>query len=205
MYPRAVSSSHSALRTFFEDRKLDAELWCEGRNPYLRAALLAYLAYGGVRHLADSHFATWFAGITLIFHEMGHLLFAPFGNTLHILGGSIMQLLIPTAAAVYLLLWQRDYFGFAVGGAWLSFALWELALYVWDAPRETLPLAGFSDHPQHDWATLLTQWHLLNSSDTIAFCLRGAALVTWTLSIAFGAWLCWRMFVVSKQQREQDR
>jgi len=200
-----VSSSHSGLRSFFEDRKLDAEQWCEGRNPYGRAMLLGYLTYGGVRHLADSHYATWFAGITLIFHEMGHLLFAAFGDTLAILGGSIMQLLIPTFAAVYLLVRQRDFFGFAVGSAWLSFAMWELALYIWDAPRESLPLAGFSDHPQHDWATLLTQWRLLNSSDTIALCVRGAALVTWALSIALGAWLCWRMFATAQQaERPSD-
>ena len=172
----------------------DAEAWCEGRSPWARLALLAYLAYAGARHLFEPTYRSWFGGITLVFHEMGHLLFSWFGNTLMLLGGSIMQLLVPAAAAGYLLRKQGDYFGFAVGGAWLSFSMWELGLYIWDAPRETLPLVGFGDHPQHDWGTLLTRWHLLNHSDVIAWLVRAAAFVCWASTLALGAWLCWQMY-----------
>lgn len=180
------------------DRKLDAELWCDEKSPWVRLGLLAYLAYAGARHLLEPLYQSWFAGITLGFHEAGHLVFAGFGNTMMLLGGSLLQVTVPLAAAAYLLLRQGDYFGFAVGGAWLSFALWEMAVYIFDAAREELPLVGFGDHPQHDWGTLLTQWGVLNSCDTIAALVRVLATACWAGSVALGGWLCWRMWSLSR-------
>ena len=86
----------------------------------------------------------------------------------------------------------------SVGTAWLSFALWEMATYIWDAPREDLPLVGFGDHPQHDWGTLLTQWGILNASDVLATAVRILATGLWGASIAFGVWLCWQIRVDSR-------
>ncbi len=188
----------SLLRDTLEVRKLDAELWCEEKSPWTRLPLLAYLVYAGVRHLLDPMYRSWFAGITLAFHEMGHILFSGLGNTMMLLGGSIMQIVVPSTAAIYLLLRQGDYFGFSVGASWLSFAAWEMALYIWDARREQLPLVGFSDHPQHDCGTVLTQWGVLNSCDTYASIVRVFATLTWGASIALGAWLCWRMYRLSQ-------
>jgi hypothetical protein len=181
-------------RELFDDYKLDAEMWCEDRSPWLRAALAGYLAYAGVRHILDPLYRSWFGGITLAFHEAGHLLFSGFGNTMMLLGGSLMQIAVPLFATIYLLLRQGDHFGMAVGGSWLAFASWELATYVYDAPREELPLVGFGDHPQHDWGTLLTQWHLLNHSDTFATLIRIFATILWAGSMALAAWLCLTMW-----------
>lgn len=188
-----MSSPWSRLRSWLGDYLLEAELWCEGRSPWARLVLLAYLAYAGVRHLASDQYRSWFSGITLAFHEMGHLLLSWFGQTLHMLGGSLMQLVVPLAAALYLLLRQRDHFGLAVGAAWLSFSMWELAVYVADASREQLPLVGYSDNPIHDWAWLLTRWHLLNQDYLIAAVVRVCATVTWLGAMLLGAWLCWHM------------
>jgi hypothetical protein len=184
---------------FVEDRKLDAELWCDGRSPWLRLGLLAYLVYAGVRHLLEPTYRSWFAGITLAFHELGHMVSVGLGHTMNMLAGSVMQLIVPLAAAIYLLLRQGDFFGLAVGSSWLAFSLWELALYISDASREQLALVGFSDQPEHDWSYLLTHWHLLNSCDTIAFWVRACALVTWVTAIALGGWLCWRMWVMGRE------
>lgn len=154
-----------------------------------RAALAAYLAYAGVRHMGDALYRSWFAGITLAFHELGHVLFAPFGRTWMLLGGSIVQLIAPAAAALYLLLRQRDWFGLAVGGAWLSLSTWELSTYVGDAAREELPLVGLSGTVEHDWSALLTGWHLLNHCDSVAAVLRMIAFAIWLSSLALAAWL----------------
>ncbi|MEZ4444679.1 MAG: hypothetical protein R3B72_36730 [Polyangiaceae bacterium] len=178
------------------DYRLDAELWCEGRSPWLRASLTGYLVYAGLRHLADPAYRSWFAGITLGFHELGHLVFAGLGHTMMLLGGSLLQLLAPAAAGLYLLLRQGDHFGAAVGGSWFAFASWELATYVYDAPREELPLVGFGDHPQHDWGTLLTEWGVLNAADNYAAVIRGVATLSWLTSVALATWLCvvmWRL------------
>ncbi len=188
------------LTSWLEALRDDAREWAEGRSALVRAPLLAYLIYAGVRHLLDPLYRSWFAGITLVFHEMGHLVFIPFGRTLTILGGTILQLVVPAAAAAYLLLRQRDYFGLAVGSSWLSFSLWETATYVDDANKNELPLVGFGDNPHHDWDTLLTQWHLLNSAQTFAAGIRVVAFIVWAVSVALGLWTCWLMW----KQRERQ-
>ena len=55
----------------------------------------------------------------ILFHEAGHVLFAPFGEALRIAGGTLGQLLVPLACAVSL---QRrgDNFGAAICLAWMS-------------------------------------------------------------------------------------
>ena len=179
---------------FFANRWLEAELWCEGKSPWPRLPLLVYLAYASVRHIASDAYRSWFSGITLVFHEIGHLVFAGLGNTMMLLGGSIMQVLVPLAAGLYLWLRQGDFFGLAVGASWLAFSLFELALYVADASRGQLALVGFGDDPQPDWDTLLTRWHLLNHCDSFARVIAGLATVTAMGALGLGAALCWQMW-----------
>jgi hypothetical protein len=186
------------LSARLESLSEDAREWCDGRSPWLRAALTGYLAYGGVRHIADSNYETWFAGITLVFHEMGHIVFMPFGRTMTVLGGSLMQLLVPSAASAHLLLRQRDWFGLTVGLSWLSFSVWGLATYVADANKESLALVSLGGGvPEHDWSTLLTQWHVLNSCDTYAFALRVCAVLIWAFALALSLWLLRNMLRAS--------
>lgn len=168
----------------------DAISWATGRNALVRLPLLAYLTYAGIRHSFDPMYRSWFAALILVFHEMGHLIFSPFPRTLYILGGTIFQLFTPAAAGVYLLIRQRDYFGVGVCAAWLSYAVWDMATYVGDANKDLLPLVGFGNNPEHDWGTLLTQWHVLNHCDAFATALRVLAFSIWALAIALSVWLC---------------
>ena len=186
------------LRQWIEDAQDDLREWCSSRSPWPRAPLAAYLLYAGIRHLADHDYRSWFAGITLGFHELGHIVFAPFGRTLGILGGSILQLATPLAAALYLLLRQRDWFGLGVGSSWLAFSTWELATYLGDANREELALVGFSDRPEHDWSTLLTQWHVLNHTDGIAAAIRVGATGLWLAAMALCGWTLWLMWTARR-------
>jgi len=188
------------LVDFWRASRDEADEWCQGRSFVARAILLAYLVYAGVQHMRSHEYRSWFGGITLIVHEIGHFIFAGFGRTMTILGGTIMQLLVPLAAAVYLLLRQRDYFGFAVCGGWLSFSMWDMATYVGDARREALPLVAFGDNPKHDWSTLLTQWHVLNHAEAFATAIRVGAFGCWALSMSLGAWICYRMWRWGKTQ-----
>ncbi len=179
----------------------DAEDWCAERSPWARGVLLVYLAYAGLRHLLDPFYASWFSGLTLGFHELGHLVLMPFGTTMHLLGGSLFQITVPLVAALYLLTWQRDFFGLSVGLAWEAFALFEMATYMADASREQLGLVGFSDHPIHDWSALFTRFRVLNHCDAIANLVRGVALLTWLAAMALGVWLLWRMFQAWRPRR----
>lgn len=178
---------------WFEVR-VDIELWCERRSPWLRGMLWLYLLYALLRHVLDPLYRSWFAGLTLVVHEGGHLLFMPFGRTLMLLGGSIMQLFVPAFVAAYLLTRQRDWFGAAVGVSWLSFSCFELATYIGDANKGRLALVGMGDNVIHDWDALLTQWHLLNHCDTFATLTRLVGGALGLGSAVFGAWLLWSMY-----------
>lgn len=186
------------LSDLWFELRVDAELWCAGRSPWLRGALWLYLLYALTRHALDPLYRSWFAGLTLIIHEGGHLLFMPFGRTLMLLGGSLMQLFVPAFVAAYLLLRQRDWFGMTVGLSWLSFSSFELATYVGDANKGRLPLVGMGDNLIHDWDALLTQWHSLNQCDTWATLIRFCGGALGLGSAAFGAWLLASMYQQSR-------
>ena len=189
---------------WFAGLREDAEEWTTGRSAPWRLPLLAYLIYAGVRHLADPLYRSWFAGITLIFHEMGHMLFSMMGHTLLFLGGTILQIVVPLAAGAQLLFRQRDYYGVAVCGGWLSFSLWDIATYVSDANKENLPLVAMGDNCKHDWATLLTEWRVLNYCDTFASVIRVLAFVAWAGSMAAALWLCFLMWKSRDSSRGFD-
>lgn len=155
-----------------------------------RALLLAYLAYAGYRHLTDPEYGSIFSGITLAIHELGHVLFGFLGEWLSVAGGSITQLAAPLAAAL-ILFRQRDYFGVAVGGAWLSMSLSNLAVYVADARAEELPLVSLGGGDVvHDWNYLLGSVRLLTRDAQIAAIVRFAAFALLVASVGLGAWLC---------------
>lgn len=183
-----------SLRVRLLDLRDDLESWLDERDDWIaRGLLLTYLAYGFVRHLADPLYRTWFGGITLAFHEMGHIVFMPFGHTLMIAGGSIMQLAVPLIAAIYLLVKQKDWFGFVVGLSWLSFSMFELATYVGDAAREELPLVSMGGGYHHDWSILLTEWHLISQCDALASGVRVVAGIVGLAAIGGGAYMVYRI------------
>src|SRR5688572_24928647 len=153
-----------------------------------RALLLAYLVYAEVKFLRDPLSNSMFSGITLAFHEMGHLLFSFAGHFIGSLMGSGMQVLIPIVAIVVLHR-QEDYFGIAVGGFWLSFSLFELATYIGDARAMDLPLVGFTSDPEHDWHYLLSTMGLLRFDTFFAVVTRVLATAIGAASLAFAIWL----------------
>ncbi len=178
----------------------DAADWARGRWWAPRLVLLAYLALAAFRHLRNPEYSSFlFGGVTFGVHELGHVIFSPFGELLGIAGGSLAQILAPLLAGFGFLYWQRDgepqrdYFALAVAGCWLSFSLHNLALYVGDARRQLLPLLGLSSDPLHDWAYLLGRFGLLAYDQRLAGLLRLSAILISLLSLGFAAWLLKRM------------
>ena len=151
-----------------------------------------YLGWAGVRHLSDPLFQSLFGGITLGVHELGHLLLGPFGAWPGIAGGSLAQIAAPAAAA-WILGRQRDYFGVAVGAAWLAFSLFGLAAYVGDARARELPLVSLGPDPIHDWNWMLGRLGWLSADRALAGLLRAGATALWAASMSLGAWLLWAM------------
>ena len=66
-----------------------------------RLALTAVLALYGFRLLVHPEAGSLMDSVDLPIHETGHLVFAPFGEFLQFLGGTLFQLIMPTAFVVY--------------------------------------------------------------------------------------------------------
>jgi hypothetical protein len=122
--------------------------------------------------------------VDLPIHETGHLVFAPFGELLGFLGGTLLQLLFPLAFVVYFLRRGDRFAGWFVLG-WVAQNLWNVAHYVADARAQELPLVGGGEH---DWAYLLGRWELLAYDLRIASALRALGVVLFALAM-LQAWL----------------
>lgn len=125
-------------------------------------ALLVYLVLLAALYLStpsrefDLPHILWLTHLMLLYiHEAGHLLFSFFGRTMTILGGSLNQLLAPTA---WYIVAKREHSRLAnVALVFTGVSLMDVSLYVKDAGMLVLPLIGGLSKSHHDWATLLNE------------------------------------------------
>ena len=131
-------------------------------------------------------------GVNLLFHEAGHPLFGLFGwEALAILGGTLMQLLVPLLVLGSFWL-RREAPGVAAAGIWCFENLLNIARYVADARAQVLPLVGGGEH---DWTELLGRWGCLAQDQGIAQTLRAAG---WIGMAGSWGWLIWRWHVARR-------
>lgn len=177
----------------------EIDVWCRGRSGLARAPLLVWLAAILVylwRDPAQRGLFDWpnlFSGLNLGIHELGHVVFAPLGMFMGILGGSLAQCLAPLAGMVSLYR-QSDWFGIAMCGGWLSTNLFGVATYMADAREQALPLVSpFSGHPIHDWNFLLERLGWLDACEELGLATKVLATLVMGVSLGSGSWLVWRM------------
>jgi hypothetical protein len=129
-------------------------------------------------------------GVFVPIHEGGHLLFRFFGEFLNIVGGTLLQLGVPVALAIYFL-FQRQ----AQGVAFCMFFFFEqflpIAAYMADARAQDLPLLtiGESDYVIHDWNYLFGKFGVLPHDVQIAATVR---FIGWLGMLSVAGWLIWR-------------
>ena len=121
----------------------------------------------------DFHFIY---GANLIIHEAGHTIFVFFGQFLHVLGGSFMQVAIPELFAGYFFL-RRDMLSGGIILMWMGESLVEVARYAADAIVMQLPLLGGNDNVIHDWNWLLSDMHLLAYTPAISGAMRAIGIM----------------------------
>jgi len=115
-------------------------------------------------------------GVSLLMHEAGHLLFSFLGAFVQILGGTLLQLVMPISFLIYF--WrQRQIAGAQFGLFWLGQNLINVGVYVADARSQALPLIGDG---LHDWAYLLGRIGLLQQDQVIA------SMIYVLAAVAFG-------------------
>jgi hypothetical protein len=127
----------------------------------------------------------------LVVHEGGHNLFAWFGPTLCLWGGTLLQWLVPFLLAVYFFT-QRQATGF-VFCLFFFFENWlYTATYMADARAQVLPLVttGDPDFVEHDFYTIFTSLGVLNYDTRIAAVVR---VLGWCGMMACVLWLAFRL------------
>lgn len=193
---RGPSWTERALRVPSALRE-EAEEWCQGRIWWARLPLLAWMAWIGVRHVADGDYQSWFKPLSLGIHEGGHLLFSWLGwDFLSVAGGTILQLAAPVGAAV-MFARQPDWFAVTVAGTWLADSIYDVARYMADAREMDLPLVTVGDGECfdvcHDWHYMLREVGLLAWDTRLAGLTRLLAFAALWSAIAAAMWMLWRM------------
>jgi hypothetical protein len=135
--------------------------------------------------------------VNLPFHEAGHILFGFFGRFIGVLGGSLMQLLVP-AIVFCAFVYRRNVFGGAVGLWWLGENCLDLAPYIDDARAGRLMLlggvTGREVEDYHDWEVILRDLGWLRHDHAIARLAHGLGAVLILLSFVWGGYILYRQF-----------
>ena len=156
-------------------------------SPAARWSLLVALGAFFVYAWFDNSGFTFMDTANLIIHEAGHPLFSYFGETLHVWGGTLLELIVPVSLAL----------GFAYrrelpGAAFCAFFLFENFLYIGtymaDARSHGLPLVTIgaaADEAEHDWTQIFGQLGVLKHDIQIGHATR---FVGWCGMLAVLAW-----------------
>jgi hypothetical protein len=149
---------------------------------YCGFLLYAFQAHGGFLFIDSAN---------LVVHEGGHNLFAWFGPTLCLWGGTLLQWLVPFLLAVYFFT-ERQTTGF-VFSLFFFFENWlYTATYMADARAQLLPLVttGDPDFVEHDFFKIFSSLGVLDYDTKIAAVVR---IMGWCGMLAVTAWLALRL------------
>ena len=147
-----------------------------------RLAFTLVLALYGLSCLRHPEQWRLLDGVDLAIHETGHLVFAPFGEVVQFLGGTLLQLLFPLAFVLHFAR-RADPYGASVALWWEAQNFWNVSVYVADARAEALPLVGGGEH---DWAYLLGRAGWLAYDARIARMVHHAGVLVFVAAIALG-------------------
>ena len=165
----------------------------EDWRPVSRPARIGWLAFYGLFLLYALSSKSGFLFIDYVMlpiHEGGHLLFGWFGQTLGVMGGTLLQLLVPLALALYFV-FQRH----LVATAFAAFFFFEnflnVATYMADSRTQALQYVtvGGGGEGIHDWAYLFIKLGVLEHDTQIAAVVRA---VGWIGMLGVVAWLWWK-------------
>jgi hypothetical protein len=167
-------------------------LWVAGRTIVYLAMVIWGLRLMTTTDRYDYVADSFLHMVNIPFHEAGHVFFSPFGRLLHVLGGTLGQLLIPFIV-IYAFLRGGIHFGAAVGLWWLGENFLDIAPYVDDARAGQLILLGGVTGSEvkgiHDWEVILTSLGWLRFDHLIARISFGTGIFFMVLSIIWGGYI----------------
>lgn len=153
---------------------------------WLRTLLLAPLVWWSLTLITGASSHCFIDLVNLAFHEAGHLVFSFAGSTLHFLGGTLGQLLVPLLLALNFLFRERQPFAAAVCAWWTGENFINISVYMADARTLALPLVGGGDH---DWNELFHRFGLLGESavQTVSMATHALGAAVMIVSLAWCA------------------
>lgn len=184
----------------FRSLQEEAYLWASRKNGWIRLPLLFWGIYVMWRILTVQNSFTPFDWLNLGIHELGHLIFMPFGEFIGVLGGSFAQIAVPIAS-VFMFIKQKDYFGASFCFCWLAESLLNLSFYIADANTMGLLLFapfGGGGEVIHDWNYILSYFELLHRDKAYGSFTRLIALASNIFFLFTGGLLFWKMQQGSK-------
>lgn len=147
-----------------------------------RFGITIVLAIYGLRLLLHPGDYSLMDSVDLPIHETGHLVFAPFGELVQVMGGSLFQLIVPCVFAGYFLR-RKDRHGASCVLWWVAQNCWNISVYVRDARTQELPLVGGGEH---DWAYLLGRFGWLPHDQGIGRGIWWAGVLLYLVAIFGG-------------------
>ena len=136
--------------------------------------------------------------VNLAFHEAGHLLFLFLGNFMTVLGGSLMQLIVPAVVMMAFVLKHENAFGGAVALWWLGQSTMDLAPYVYDARSGQLLLVGGfigQERPgAHDWTNLLGRLGMLDDAHALGTLTNFVGMAVMVLALMWAGYLLYLQY-----------
>lgn len=124
--------------------------------------------------------------VNLFVHEGGHVVFSFFGWFMYVLGGSLMQVLLPTLFVIYFYR-QQQYYSAALTLFWVGENLLNVSVYAGDAIKMQLSLL-FGDNSIHDWNWLLVYTGQLRHTAGIAMTIQVAGTLTIIIASIWSVW-----------------
>jgi len=158
---------------------------------WIRAALVLGLAYWTIQFartpISSDAMNSFLHLPDLVFHEAGHIIFSPFGRFMTVLGGSLLQFLIPVIALVAFVK-QEEPFGAAICAWWAGQNLVDLAPYIADARALRMVLLGGRTGAEvegHDWEFILNQLGISQYDRSLGYSAHAIGIVIMVGALAY--------------------
>ena len=117
----------------------------------------------------------------LLIHEGGHGIFRFFGKFIYTLGGSLMQIIIPSLF-IYYFYTNKKIIATQISFVLLGQNLLNISQYAADARAQVLPLLG-GNKAYHDWHYLLNILGILDYDKTFSYIFITLAVISFLLAI----------------------
>ena len=162
-------------------------------EPVSRRALIAWLVFYVIlagNAMFQGTLLQWFDRVFVPIHEGGHLLFRFFGEWIMVAGGTLLQLFVPFALALYFA-FQRQ----LSGTTFCAFCFFEqflpIGIYMADARCQCLQYVTVGDPElaEHDWFYLFSHAGVVEHDTQIGNIVR---VLGWIGMIGTIAWFAWR-------------